>query len=78
LLCPACARRRPDFDRARAVLAYDDHSRALLLRLKHGDRLDGVPAFGQWLARAGAAFLGASGFTAARALAPLAPDRAAL
>jgi ComF family protein len=56
LLCPACARRRPDFDRARAVLAYDEHSRTLLLRLKHGDRLDGVPAFGQWLARAGAAF----------------------
>ncbi|MFP6709516.1 MAG: ComF family protein [Alphaproteobacteria bacterium] len=56
LLYPACARRQPDFDRARAVLAYDDHSRALLLRLKHGDRLDGVPAFGQWLARAGTAF----------------------
>jgi ComF family protein len=56
LLCPACTRRGPDFDRARAVLAYDDHSRALLLRLKHGDRLDGVPAFGQWLARTGTPF----------------------
>lgn len=55
-LCAACSRRRPDYDRARAVLVYDDHSRALLLRLKHGDRLDGVPAFGQWLARAGALF----------------------
>jgi ComF family protein len=53
-LCGACSRRHPDFDRARAVLAYDDHSRTLMLRLKHGDRLDGVPAFGQWLARAGA------------------------
>lgn len=55
-LCAACSRRRPNYDRARAVLAYDDHSRTLLLRLKHGDRLDGVPAFGQWLARAGAEF----------------------
>ncbi len=55
-LCAACSRRRPDYDRARAVLAYDDHSRPLLLRLKHGDRLDGVPAFGQWLARAGMGF----------------------
>jgi ComF family protein len=55
-LCAACSRQRPDYNRARAVLAYDDHSRALLLRLKHGDRLDGVPAFGQWLARAGAEF----------------------
>jgi ComF family protein len=55
-LCAACSRRHPDYDRARAVLAYDDHSRTLMLRLKHGDRLDGVPAFGQWLARAGAEF----------------------
>lgn len=54
--CAACTRRRPDYDRARAVLAYDDHSRALLLRLKHGDRLDVVPAFGQWLSRAGTMF----------------------
>lgn len=38
------------------MLAYDDNSRPLLLRLKHADRLDGVPAFGQWLARAGAPF----------------------
>ena len=56
VLCAACSRRHPDYDRARAVLVYDDHSRPLLLRLKHGDRLDGVPAFGQWLARAGAEF----------------------
>ncbi len=55
-LCANCSRQQPEFDRARAVLAYDDRSRALILRLKHGDRLDGVPAFGQWLARAGAAF----------------------
>ncbi|MBT3533543.1 MAG: ComF family protein [Rhodospirillaceae bacterium] len=56
VLCAACSRRLPDFDRARAVLAYDEQSRSLMLRLKHADRLDGVPAFGQWLARAGAEF----------------------
>lgn len=56
VLCAACTRQQPDFDRARAVLAYDDNSRQLLLRLKNGDRLDGVPAFGQWLARTGAEF----------------------
>ena len=55
-LCAACNRRRPNYDRARAVLFYDDHSRVLLLWLKHGDRLDGVPAFGQWLARTEALF----------------------
>jgi hypothetical protein len=55
-LCAACNRRRPNYDRARAVLFYDDHSRVLLLWLKHGDRLDGVPAFGQWLARTRALF----------------------
>ena len=56
VLCAECTRQQPDYDRARAVFAYDDNSRQLLLRLKHGDRLDGVPAFGQWLARAGTAF----------------------
>ena len=56
-MCAACIRQPPDFDRARSVLAYDDHSRALILRLKHGDRLDGAPAFGQWLARAGSDLL---------------------
>ncbi|MDP6344852.1 MAG: ComF family protein, partial [Alphaproteobacteria bacterium] len=52
-ICAACSRRTPDFDRARAVFAYSDGSRQLLLRLKHADRLDGVPAFAHWLARAG-------------------------
>lgn len=51
-LCAACSARPPAFDRARAVLAYDDASRALLTRLKFGDRHDGVPAFGDWLVRA--------------------------
>ena len=57
VLCAGCLAYRPRFDRARSVFAYDDHSRRLVLALKHADRLQGVPAFGQWLARAGAPLL---------------------
>ena len=37
-LCGACASERRSWDRARAVLRYDRHSRHLVLGLKHGDR----------------------------------------
>ena len=53
-LCAACLRQAPAFDRARAVFAYDDFSRALILSFKHADRTNDAPAFGHWLARAGA------------------------
>jgi len=53
-LCGACTRDRPSYDRARAVLAYDDASRPLVLGFKHADRTHAAPAFGRWLARAGA------------------------
>ncbi len=53
-LCGACARDRPPFDRARAVMAYGDVSRRMILAFKHGDRTDTAPALGRWLARAGA------------------------
>jgi ComF family protein len=52
-LCGACARARPAYDRARAVMRYDDHSRGLILGFKHADRTEGAPAYGTWLARAG-------------------------
>ena len=52
-LCGACARERPPFDRARAVMAYGDVSRKMILAFKHGDRTDIAPALGRWLARAG-------------------------
>lgn len=57
-LCGACARERPAFDRARAVMRYDDHSRGLILGFKHADRTEGAPAYGAWLARAGQELLG--------------------
>jgi ComF family protein len=39
------------------VFRYDDASRALVLRFKHGDRTGAVPHFARWMARAGAALL---------------------
>lgn len=56
-LCGACSRARPDYDRARAVLRYDDLGRRLVVAFKHGDRTHGAPTFGRWLARAGADLL---------------------
>ena len=56
-LCAACAAEPPVYDRARAALRYDDGSRGLILRFKHADRTDTAPAFGRWLAQAGADLL---------------------
>ncbi|MBV8975982.1 MAG: ComF family protein [Alphaproteobacteria bacterium] len=55
--CAGCVARPPAFDRARAVMRYDEHSRAPILALKHADRLDLVPGFARWLARSGAGLL---------------------
>ena len=52
-LCAACHQMRPAFDRGRAVMRYDQASRPFLLGFKHGDRTEGAPAYGAWLARAG-------------------------
>ncbi|HEY5106666.1 MAG TPA: ComF family protein [Caulobacteraceae bacterium] len=52
--CAACAAHRPAFDRARAACLYDEHSRNLILKLKHADRTDLSGLFARWLARAGA------------------------
>ena len=56
-LCGACMRAPPAYDRARSALRYDDGSRRLVLSFKHGDRLNGAPAFGDWMRRAGAGLL---------------------
>ena len=56
-LCGACAAERPVFERARAAFRYDDGSKDLILRFKHADRTDSAPAFGRWMARAGATLL---------------------
>lgn len=57
LLSPAALADPPVFRRARAVARYDDAARALVHRLKYGDRLDLAPALGRMMARAGAELL---------------------
>lgn len=51
-LCGPCAAKPPSFDRARAAFAYDEGCRRMILRFKHGDRIEAAPGFGLWLARA--------------------------
>ena len=57
LLSPAALADPPVYRRARAVAQYDDTARALVHRLKYGDRLDLAPALGRMMARAGAELL---------------------
>ncbi len=52
-VCGDCARERRAWDRARAVLRYDNKSRQLVLGLKHGDHTHVAGAFGRWMQRAG-------------------------
>jgi ComF family protein len=51
-LCALCQGRRRAFDRARAAVIYDDHSRDLILKLKRADRTDLGGLFSLWLSRA--------------------------
>jgi len=51
--CAACARQAFAFDRARAAVLYDAHSRDLVLKLKHADQTELAGLFAAWLARAG-------------------------
>lgn len=50
-VCADCAGNRFLFDRGRSVFRYDDASRNMVLAFKHGDRHEGVAAFGQWMAQ---------------------------
>lgn len=52
--CAACLRRPPLYDRARAVMRYDEGARRLIVGLKHRDRTEGARAFASWMARSGA------------------------
>jgi len=52
-LCAACIAMPPPYRRARAALRYDEASRDLIIRFKHGDRTEAAPAFARWLATAG-------------------------
>ena len=56
-VCADCARERASWDKARAVMRYDKHSRHLVLALKHGDRTHVARALGRWMRRSGAEVL---------------------
>ncbi len=56
-LCGQCMADPPLYSRARAVFRYDDASRPLILRFKHGDRTAAAPQFARWMARAGGELL---------------------
>jgi ComF family protein len=49
--CGPCYAHPRAFDRARALVRYDDASKNLILAFKHGDRLDHAPAFARWMER---------------------------
>ena len=51
--CIACQAKPRAFGRARAACVYDDHSRELVLKLKHADRTDLALLFARWLSRSG-------------------------
>jgi len=55
--CAACVARPYAFSRTRAACVYDDASRQVILRLKHGDQQQFAPLFARWLERAAAPLL---------------------
>ena len=55
--CAACMARPRAFARARGACLYDEHSRELILKLKHADRPEIGRLFARWLSRAAAPLL---------------------
>ena len=54
-VCARCSGEgTPGFDRLRAVLAYNDGSRALILPFKHSDHTETARLFAKWLVAFGA------------------------
>lgn len=52
--CAACETRPYAFARARAACVYDEASRGLILKYKHGDHQPFAPLFARWVGRAAA------------------------
>ncbi len=59
-VCGHCLDEPPVFERARSALRYEGVARRLVLRFKHGDRIDGTPTYAAWMARAGADLVAAA------------------
>ena len=55
--CAACLAQPYAFVRARAACVYDEASRGLILKFKHGDHQPFAPLFARWLARSAAPLL---------------------
>lgn len=56
--CLACTATPPRFRRARAAVVYDDASRPMILRFKHGDRTTAAPGLAAMMRRAGQELFG--------------------
>lgn len=52
VICGACAKHRPYFSMARAVLSYDSFSKHLILAYKHGDHTELTPLLVKFLRQA--------------------------
>jgi len=52
-MCGNCLRERPPYASARAVFRYDEHSRALVTKLKYADQAQLAAIYGTWLANFG-------------------------
>ena len=61
-LCRDCIHDRPSYNQARSVLIYDQHSKALILKFKYGDRLEVAPLLATWLQTKGHVFFDKSDF----------------
>ena len=55
--CAACLAKPYAFARARAACLYDEASRGLILKFKHGDHQPYAPLFARWLSRSAAPLL---------------------
>ncbi len=51
-LCARCLDQHPPYASARSAIVYDDKSKAMVLRFKHGDQLYLAPSFAHWMMRA--------------------------
>ncbi len=56
MLCAACHKEPPAYDKARAAMIYDDASKGLVLRFKHGDATWLAPSLARWIQQAGQGF----------------------
>ena len=60
VVCEGCDARPHGWDQGRAAVLYEGIGRQVLLRLKHGDRLDLARPVARWMARAGAPLIDAA------------------